>query len=180
MMAGTLGGPGFGVWELVDDAGRRVLVHLDDGALLDLRFTDSSDPTWQPLLSLGSVTVGQPARLWTTETNSLELARVSSWRPLPDRVLLDDGGAVVSNGVLRRVHSPRDCAARESCWIHRPSKHGLRAWPILWRADVGKAERLCPHGVGHPDPDDITYLESIGRRSATVHGCDGCCVATGE
>lgn len=28
-------------------------------------------------------------------------------------------------------------------------------------------ERICPHGVGHPDPDDTN--------PDTVHGCDGCC-----
>lgn len=179
-MAGTAGASGRGVWELLDDSGRRILVHLGDRALLDLRSTDSSPRTWQPLQGLGPVTVGQPARLWTTETSNVNIPRVASWRPLPDRVLLDDGGVVVSNGVIRQVHSPRDCAGRESCWIHRPSEHGLRAWPIVWRAEVGKAERLCPHGVGHPDPDDATYLISIGRRSAAVHGCDGSCVAGGE
>jgi hypothetical protein len=29
-------------------------------------------------------------------------------------------------------------------------------------------ERICPHGVGHPDPDDVFATD-------TVHGCDGCC-----
>lgn len=170
---------GRGVWELRDDEGRHILVHLSDGALRDLRSSNASVRTWQPLLSHGPVVVGRPARLWTTETNSVDVARVASWRPLPDRVLLDDGGVVVSNGVVRQVHSSRDCAGREACWIHRPSEHGLRAWPIVWRTEVGKAERLCPHGVGHPDPDDVAYLHSIGRRSADVHGCDGCCVAGG-
>lgn len=29
-------------------------------------------------------------------------------------------------------------------------------------------ERMCPHGIGHPDPDEITL--------DVVHGCDGCCI----
>ena len=29
-------------------------------------------------------------------------------------------------------------------------------------------ERLCPHGIGHPDPDDT-------RAAKRIHGCDGCC-----
>jgi hypothetical protein len=32
-------------------------------------------------------------------------------------------------------------------------------------------ERVCPHGVGHPDPDDINVI--LGPEK--VHGCDGCC-----
>lgn len=34
-------------------------------------------------------------------------------------------------------------------------------------------ERICPHGIGHPDPDEIN-LDENGR---SVHGCCGiCCV----
>jgi hypothetical protein len=36
-------------------------------------------------------------------------------------------------------------------------------------------ERICPHGIGHPDPDDMAYWKSIGEESMGVHGCDGCC-----
>lgn len=43
----------------------------------------------------------------------------------------------------------------------------MRTWPSVWRADRRLLERLCPHGVGHPDPDD--------RSADRVHGCDGCC-----
>lgn len=31
-------------------------------------------------------------------------------------------------------------------------------------------ERICPHGVGHPDPD------CMYAKRDTVHGCDGCCL----
>jgi hypothetical protein len=41
-------------------------------------------------------------------------------------------------------------------------------------------ERLCQHGVGHPDPDHIDYVRRTrGTRAAWgdgVHDCDGCCV----
>lgn len=40
-------------------------------------------------------------------------------------------------------------------------------WPQHWRGDRHLMERICPHGVGHPDPDDIN--------PDGVHGCDGCC-----
>jgi hypothetical protein len=38
-------------------------------------------------------------------------------------------------------------------------------------------ERICPHGVGHPDPDE--YAIASGG-DAGVHGCDGCCAPTVE
>lgn len=76
--------------------------------------------------------------------------------------------------VLGHVHSSDQCAGR-ACVIHNPSDHSMRGFPTNWRGDRGIMERICPHGVGHPDPDDLAYLESIGRKGEGVHGCDGCC-----
>jgi hypothetical protein len=56
------------------------------------------------------------------------------------------------------------------CPLHRRTDHHMRAWPQHWRDDRGIMERTCPHGIGHPDPDDPT--------TDTVHGCDGCCART--
>lgn len=42
------------------------------------------------------------------------------------------------------------------------------------------AERVCRHGIGHPDPDSLAYLESRGVEGMGVHGCDGCCTAEAE
>lgn len=50
-------------------------------------------------------------------------------------------------------------------------------WPIQWRNDKSTAERVCEHGLGHPDPDDVGYHRRQGR-DVTVHGCDGCCAAS--
>lgn len=33
-------------------------------------------------------------------------------------------------------------------------------------------ERICKHGIGHPDPDDLKVQSSWAEG---VHGCDGCC-----
>ena len=51
----------------------------------------------------------------------------------------------------------------------------MRDWPTQWRPDRQMMERICPHGVGHPDPDDVAYHDSIGDTSFAVHSCDGCC-----
>lgn len=76
---------------------------------------------------------------------------------------------------LRSVHDPRACEGR-GCAIHNhPSEHPLNGAPLNWRADRGILERLCSHGVGHPDHDAAKYLASIGEGFENIHGCDLCC-----
>ena len=40
-------------------------------------------------------------------------------------------------------------------------------------------ERICPHGIGHPDPDHLSHTERVHGLEAmlieAIHGCDGCC-----
>lgn len=72
---------------------------------------------------------------------------------------------------LLNVHGPKECAG-EVCCIHNPTNHHMIAWRQNWRGDKGMMERLCPHGVGHPDPDDLRVRTTPG---VGVHGCDGCC-----
>jgi len=61
----------------------------------------------------------------------------------------------------------------EVCSLHSRTEHHMRKWPQNWRADRYLMERTCPHGVGHPDPDDYTLMNAAP--GADVHGCDGCC-----
>lgn len=83
------------------------------------------------------------------------------------------------------VHEKADCKG-EHCVIHNPSDHPMREFPTHWRADRYLMERICPHGVGHPDPDDIAYKRAFvfAKNSdgsaregmyEDAHGCDGCC-----
>lgn len=81
-----------------------------------------------------------------------------------------DGPALLVN-----VHPADRCAGRPCC-LHNPSDHPLRDAPLNWRGDRGIMERLCAHGIGHPDPDDAAYRATQGDDD-TVHGCDGCCGA---
>jgi hypothetical protein len=76
--------------------------------------------------------------------------------------------------VLRAVHSPVLCSGR-FCVVHNPSEHHMRSWFLNWRDDKGIFERLCPHRIGHPDPDQLAYFHELGLESLAVHGCDGCC-----
>lgn len=83
-------------------------------------------------------------------------------------------GAQVGSALLVNVHLPDKCNG-EWCVVHNPSPHHMRGWRLNWRDDTGIMERLCPHGVGHPDPDSVAFHERIGQSWAGSHGCDGCC-----
>jgi hypothetical protein len=78
------------------------------------------------------------------------------------------------------MHDEALCAGKP-CVIHNLTKHSMRKFklhirvPRLWDIKPQHAERICPHGVGHPDPDDMAFWISVGESSMGVHGCDGCC-----
>jgi hypothetical protein len=104
----------------------------------------------------------------------------------PDVFVLDENWArdpenpVRRGALVMRVHDEAQCQSRGSpCVIHRPSNHSMRGFTLHWRPDRGIFERICPHGVGHVDPDQYGYwAERGGVREADaqmVHGCDGCC-----
>lgn len=69
------------------------------------------------------------------------------------------------------VHDQDKCVG-DNCCIHAPSEHRLNSAPLHWRGDRRIMERICIHGVGHPDPDDIKVQSSWAE---AVHGCCGCC-----
>jgi hypothetical protein len=89
-----------------------------------------------------------------------------------DRIPMSDGRTLLT-------HNASLCAKDEFCSIHKPSNHSMVDFPRLWRADRGLMERVCPHGIGHPDPDDIAFKErtivNFKDYAFGVHGCDGCC-----
>lgn len=76
------------------------------------------------------------------------------------------------------IHPPDECAV-EFCAVHAPSPHHMRELPLVLRLDRadGCVERVCKHGVGHPDPDWVSYRMSLGDIYPDTHGCchEGCC-----
>lgn len=81
-----------------------------------------------------------------------------------------------------KTHGPEACSGQSrNCIFHNPSNHHMLAWDINVRLDRfgALAERICPHGIGHPDPDSLAYVESLHTRENRgyegIHGCDGCC-----
>lgn len=83
-----------------------------------------------------------------------------------------DFGAQVGPQLLS-VHHPDRCRGSHCC-IHNPSEHHMKTWKQNWRSDKKMMERICSHGIGHPDPDDLRVKSSYYLE---VHGCDGCCRA---
>jgi len=67
-------------------------------------------------------------------------------------------------------HDELSCRG-EYCTLHNRSDHHMRGMKQNWRGDLGYIERICTHGIGHPDPDEIF--------PDAVHGCDGCCMPSG-
>jgi len=79
---------------------------------------------------------------------------------------------------LLMTHSAAAHSANQPCIIHNRNpvaRENVEGWPYLWRLDRGFFERICPHGIGHPDPDYVAYLAATKHDGDTVHGCDGCC-----
>jgi hypothetical protein len=77
--------------------------------------------------------------------------------------------------ILYNIHSAKECTGKY-CVIHNPSNHHMKDWPLIWREDRGIFERICPCGVGHPDPDALKHeVEYEEDTSARIHGCCGHC-----
>jgi hypothetical protein len=72
---------------------------------------------------------------------------------------------------MRQVHSEDLCAGRP-CTIHNRTDHPMRSFPQAWRYDKLYMERVCPHHIGHPDPDEYKLLINPDLKK---HVCDGCC-----
>jgi hypothetical protein len=92
-----------------------------------------------------------------------------SYRPHPDGVFDYEMNVYMTGTgqLLSGIHPLEACGERDYCVIHRPSPHAMRGMRTHFRDDRGFMERICAHGVGHPDPDDPF--------ADPVHGCDGCC-----
>lgn len=80
------------------------------------------------------------------------------------------------------IHARENCSG--NCPFHHPSNHPMREWPISIRkigVGVWLVERMCPHLVGHPDPDSVSFLDrTLGQGTWGTHGCDLCCVKAGN
>ena len=78
----------------------------------------------------------------------------------------------LENSLVSLIAHPEGTCHGDVCPLHKMTQHSMRSFPQHWRGDRGLMESICPHGVGHPDPDDPKLLKDDGEG---IHGCDGCC-----
>lgn len=82
------------------------------------------------------------------------------------------------HGVSRRfrTHLDSEDCQENGCVLHNPSDtiQNRENWPYSWRTDRGIMERICEHGIGHPDTDSARFLRRNGKGYENIHGCDGC------
>jgi len=63
-----------------------------------------------------------------------------------------------------------ECRTPGACTIHSPSNHHMIDLSQYWRADRGFMERICSHGVGHPDPDErLKGADAVHRVRRLLH-----------
>jgi len=95
-------------------------------------------------------------------------------------VLLLDHFDRMHEGRGTPVHGTSQCQGR-ACPFHNPTDHRMNEWPKHVRWDrCALVERICSHGIGHPDPDSLEWVNEYRTqkrwdRDDGTHGCDGCC-----
>lgn len=128
----------------------------------------NAEPTAAQIAAVQAMLVelGRPSSTDEARVLLERLRREGPREPLPqrERVQLEH-----TSEVLENVHRGDECAG-PACAIHRRTEHSMRSFRQHWRSDRGIMERICPHGIGHPDPDAPRPAGDPG-----VHGCDGCC-----
>lgn len=119
-------------------------------------------------ITTGSITIDEPSIDWDGLRTSRKPISGKD-KPIPTYE------THVMDGVNVLTHPIERCKGR-NCVIHNPSDHHMRDWPKRFHQPSQQTARVCKHGVGHPDPDDVAYWREIEhRRINTSHDCDGCC-----
>lgn len=101
----------------------------------------------------------------------------------PKIIFRNDGAVLIRNAhlasfIMNHVHDAETCTG--PCVLHNPSQHSMSDFDLVLRAS-GLMERICPHGVGHPDPDSLAYFMRLDPDCELgTHGCEGCCASDDE
>lgn len=103
--------------------------------------------------------------------------------PLDEIEAVDPGGEGQDNSLhitgrgqrLTRTHPPNSGCEEHGCVIHNPTLEAQMIGETFWSLAHGRMERICEHGVHHPDPDAVAWRLRKGLFPNVDHDCDGCC-----
>lgn len=105
-------------------------------------------------------------------TKKVKVALPRSFDPSPDGW---QEAQLEHSPIMILAHAPSKCAG-QPCTLHNRTDHVMRSFMQHWRDDRGIMERICSHGVGHPDPDQRDYLVArYGEKTASAEFVHGCC-----
>lgn len=76
---------------------------------------------------------------------------------------------------LKNVHD-KDFCAGQICVMHNPINGDFRRLLLVWENNVKRYERVCEHGVTHPDPSQFAFWRATGQEQLGTHPCDRCCL----
>lgn len=92
------------------------------------------------------------------------------------------GYTATGEPMILKHHSAKACVP--PCAFHAPSDHPLKDAPLNWRSGLSPfdgrrlLERLCEHGVGHPDPDGLAFAnQNLPKGQEPDTGVHGCCLS---
>lgn len=92
--------------------------------------------------------------------------------------VIDDFGGVF------QTHSITRCFNQTPAWcsIHNPIPGPWSDWPAYWHQDTLRIMRVCPCGVGHPDPSQFAWWYTKGALELSAHACCArkCCHGEGR
>lgn len=111
----------------------------------------------------------------TSSPGTQHTIREAKKRNIPVRIIHANEPVQLEHSEIWLDAHPSTRCVSQPCALHNRTDHSMRKFPQLWRGDRKIIERICPCGVGHPDPDDPT--------TDRVHGCCGIadhCVPTAK
>lgn len=123
-----------------------------------------------------------PRYRWSHRKERTTMSR-DEMRELLGFVIQQEMSATVPDFLRKggRLHTKEACketrreGGPKGCVIHRPTVHKLTGSPQVLRSTT-LIEDTCTHGVGHPNPDSVAYLNWRDESNHWgTHGCDGCC-----
>lgn len=148
----------------------------------DFRILSSKDEVRVEVVNHGTDEVAVTVKMTPLRARSLAMdiiqaardaERAAQKKPLVPREAVVPGEINEETGC--EIH-PKEACAGNPCCFHNPSQHHMVSWQKHIRLHRGAmVERICPHGIGHPDPDSLAWMKSIGSNDDGTHGCDGCC-----